>query len=457
MNRGLTIFLVALAVALGGFVVIRSAMRQEPGKPPGSALFDFAPDEIRNVVITNGDAALDFRRTDKGWSINPAPIDRASAEAIRNLMKLALETPVLDRIDAGEIKDPESLAKYGLNKSRLQLDFKGDGDHPLLFGKDSADEARVYVRFQNSQDVYLVDDRLSRAIFRPVEEFRDRRLSNLRAERIERFVIRRPGGEIEIRRTAAGWRIVRPLDAAADDEAVTKLLNQVLGLKIQAFLDAEASESGSQDLTEPFAEVLLFAEGEAEPEVLSLATPRPEGGVLGRFSARDVTVLLPDLASKLVTTDLQTLRDRALARVNLDLVDRIRVVSKGRKFVVSRKAGEWEVQDGPKVGNASSAAVDRLVEALQAARVQRFEPTTVASLAKYGLDSPEREVEFLSVVSENTPESPAGEQSILAIAFGSKSVDGMIPVHISNSPEIAFVPPSILDSLPVEASSWVSP
>jgi len=457
MSRGLTIFLLVIALALAGFVGIRSFMRQDPGKPSGSALFDFEPDEIRNVVITSGDATMDFRRTDKGWSINPAPIDRASAEAIRNLMKLALETAVLDRISADEMKDPENLAEYGLTKSRLQLDFKGDGDHPLLFGKDAADGGRIYVRFKNAQDVYLIDDRLFRAIFRPVEEFRDRRLSNLRADRIERFIIRRPGGEIEIRQTAGGWRIVRPLEAPADDVAVTNLLNQILGLPIQSFVDPSAEESGARDLADPYAEVQLFAEGEPEPEVLSLGVPRPEGGVLGRFSARDVTVLLPDLASKLVGTELQTLRDSALARVNLDLVDKIRLTSKASAFSVSRKAGGWEVQDGPKVGNASEAAVDRLVGALEAARVQRFESTTVANLARYGLDSPERRVEFLSVVSENTAESAAGEQSILAISFGSGTADGLIPVHLGNSPEIAFVGPAILEAVPVEASSWVSP
>lgn len=457
MNPRATILLVVLALGLAGFVVFQSTLRRDPGKVPGSPLFDFEPDEVRNVVIMNGDTTLDFRRGDDGWQINPAPLDRASPEVIRKLITLALNTPVLDRIDVDQQKDPEGLAKYGLLKSRMQLDFKGDGDHPLLFGKEAAGTGRIYVRFANSSEVYLIDDELARTMFRPVVEFRDRRLSNLRPERIERVVVRRPGGQIEIRRTAGGWRIVRPLEAAADEKAVNAFLNGILGLQIQSFVDGKQGDSGDFGLAEPTAEIRLFAEGDLAPEVLTFGAPAPGGGQYAGFSSREVTVVLPDTARKIVDVDPGSLRDPALARVNLDLVDMIRVQSKGSEFTVSRKSGGWEVKDQAKVGKASEAAVERLVETLRDTRVQRFEPTTVANLKSYGLGDPGRRVVFLAVASENTPESQAGEQTVLDLSFGKPTADGLIPVYAAMSSEIALVPAGVLEAVPGDAASWVTP
>ncbi len=457
MNRRATIFLAILALGLGTFVILQSSLRQDPGKPPGSALFDFEPDAVRSVIVTNGDAKLDFWRTENGWQINPAPVDRASAAAIRQILTLALDTRVLDRVKAVELADGKALSTYGLRKSRMRLDFKGDGDHALLFGKEASGEGRVYVRFENADDVYLIDDALYRAVFRPVGDFRDRRLSNLRPDRIESFVIRRPSGEIEIRRRAGGWHIVRPISVPADENAVTAFLNQVLGLEIQAFVEPGASGSVDQALDEPAASISLFAEGEAAPEVLKLGGQDAAGGVFARFSSRDVTVTLPQSAEKLLATELKTFRDPALARLNLDLVDRIRISAGATRFSVSRKAGSWEITDGEKIGRASEPAVERLADMLKTTRVERFESASPAKLAALGLDTPERRVDFLSVVSENTPESPAGEQSVLALAFGKPAADGLIPVHAADSPEIAFVPATVLVALPVEPASWVSP
>jgi len=95
----------------------------------------------------------------------------------------------------------------------------------------------------------------------------------------------------------------------------------------------------------------------------------------------------------------------------------------------------------------SAQAINHLVEILQATKVITFLPATPVELEKHNLNTPLHRLTFLSVVSENTPESPAGEQVVLDLAFADPLPDGSVPIHITGSPEIFLVPASILKAL----------
>ena len=66
-------------------------------------------------------------------------------------------------------------------------------------------------------------------------------------------------------------------------------------------------------------------------------------------------------------------------------------------------------------------------------------------------------MEFFAVLSENTPETVAGNQLVAGLKFGAKQETGLVPVLKTGSPEIAFVPETILAAVPQEESSWVAP
>ena len=93
---------------------------------------------------------------------------------------------------------------------------------------------------------------------------------------------------------------------------------------------------------------------------------------------------------------------------------------------------------------------------MAAAEVSSYTPATGVRLADYGLDPPRCSVEFLSVLSENTPETAAGEQVIAAVSFG-KSKEGRICVRLDESPEIAVVPEKLLEAVPLDPAAWLSP
>ena len=255
MSRLSTFFLVAvaglLAIFFGIYLHLRSA--GTPTKAVGSPLFSFDPDDIRWINIHNGDASIELKRSYSGWQIMPEPGDQASSEVVKQLMEAARTTLVLDRIRAGELGYKDKLSEYGLRKSQLQLDFGGDRDLSLLFGKDSVDESRVYVRFENSDDVYVVSNKLSRMIQRPLQEFRDRRLTTLHPTRVDRLVLKRAGGEMELRKDGRGWAIIKPIAARADEASVSSFVEKILRTGIDGFVAEEGGDPGSFGLLPRFS------------------------------------------------------------------------------------------------------------------------------------------------------------------------------------------------------------
>ncbi len=451
MSRAATVFLLISALIVGALVVVLVPLKSGAGKPVGSPLFDFDPDDINLIKVTNGEEVFELRRTEDGWFTGPEPSDRASVDAVRRIIDSARSTPILDRIDAREIDDRDELSTYGLKKTRLQFDFRGDRDLPLLIGKDAADETRAYVRFQDSQNIYLIPDELVTLISSPPQDFRDRMPMRLRPDRVDRIVIKRAPGEIELKRTGRGWQIIKPLTAAASDSAVESFLGTILKMRIEGF-ETDANPSG-MGLSEPTAEVQLYGEGSSVPETIRVGASSPQGGVFVRLEPRGVTARLPDAISKILDLDLATLRDNALARVNLDLVDMIRVTTPASSFEIRRKGDLWVCGDKPVDG----LLIQKMVEALTGAKSTGFAPATADGLEKNGLSHPPLAVDFYSVVSENTPETTAGEQLVTGLKFGKPLDSGLVPALTTGSPEITFIPQKALEAIPLQESAWQVP
>jgi hypothetical protein len=440
MSRVATIFLVLLAIGLAVFVGTTERWRSSPERTiqPGSPLFDFDPEDIAHIRITNGDQSFRIKREEGGWILETTNPDAANPEAVAAIFKTALATPVLDRIDPSEIQDKQNLATYGVLKSTLQLDFKGDRPLSLLFGKVGADGNRTYVAFEKSNAVYLIPNDLAKLIAMPSDNFRDRRLVPIDSERVRRIEIQRGTTALELENKGRGWRIIKPLDAPADNEAVTALLQKWSALRLASIDQSNKKSEASPEPFEPLSEIRIFSENSTEPSIISIGKPSPDGFVPVRLQPRNIGGSAPPALAESSAIDLDQLRDRALARLNPDLVDLVRWQKGESKTEIRRADGTWP------------AAAEKIFEALASTKTSRYTPATPAALAAAGLNKPASHLEFLSVLSENTPEALAGEHAVLSLDIGYPQPDGTLPVHIIGSPEIAFVPAAFSNNLPAE-------
>jgi hypothetical protein len=441
MNRIATILLVLAATGLAVFVGTTHRWRFSTERviQPGSALFDFDPDDITGISIKNGDQSFRIQRSDDGWHLTKGLEDSASPEAVAALIQTALETPVLDRIDASEIRDDKNLSGYGVLKSSLQIDFKGDRPPSLLIGKTSPDGTRQYVSFENSKTVYLIPKDIVRLLTLPIENYRDRRILPLDPAQIERIVFRRGNSTLELQRDGDEWKILRPLNAPADAAAVDDLLSKIHALRLENFQLENKPASSGDSRFDSSAEAQFFTNSGETPYTIQIAPSTAEAPATVHLESRKMSGTTNPEAATLFSPDLETLRDTALLRINLDLVDVIRVDRNGARRDITRTRDGW---------SDNSENVQNIAKNLARTKVSARLPATPSEIQMSGLDTPQASITFLSVLSENTPEATAGEHIVAGFKVGTPLPDGRLPVLVDGTPEIRLVPADLLNSLP---------
>jgi Domain of unknown function (DUF4340) len=256
-------------------------------------------------------------------------------------------------------------------------------------------------------------------------------------------------------RDASGWRITRPLHALADKQKVEDFLKRVLGLRILEFMGDDSGDLGAYGIVEGRDEITIYAEGSDRHQTLRFGTDK-FGTLFGQFTARDSVYRLPAQSAELLQITPETLRDRRLLPLNLDIVDAVRIRTPAKEFSLRREGEGWIINDGGSKRPASSAAVQALADAVSTAEVSAYQAVSEEKAAAFGLGQPRCEIAFLSVLSENTPEARAGEQVIGSLTIG-KQEEGRVFVRIGETPEVMSVPETILNAVPLDPTAWLSP
>ena len=155
----------------------------------------------------------------------------------------------------------------------------------------------------------------------------------------------------------------------------------------------------------------------------------------------------------LLTVKPNDVRDRALARINADTVDRIHVAPDGADAVHPRAQGrEMDAQRPARQRGGRARARQR---AQHGAQVVDFVADSAApgDLAKYGLDKPAVQVRFAAFASENTAESNAGEKPVATVDFG-KEEGANVYARLEEEPFIVSVPKTVLTSVWTDPLQW---
>lgn len=455
MSRVSTILLAVVAFAAVIFLAIYEPLTRKGRDADRSPyVLNFDPSKVTTIRITSGDDSIELKRRGNAWKLGPKIKDRADAALVGQLLTAASNMRAFDRMAASEFKDSDDLGDFSLRNPKRRIEFSGDDSVTLLLGKDAVSEDRIYVRRDDSRTVYVVSDDILKLAYRNPEEFRDRRLSDLTPDQIDRFVLRLPAGEIEVTREAQGWSITKPLHAAADAKKVEDYLARLLGLKIVNFVAPDSGDLSTYGITEGQNEISFFAEGNDRHQTLRFGSnpTDPASTVFAQFTARDSIYHLPESNRDLLQITPDTFRDRNLLPLNLDMVDAIRIQTPGVKFSLSRAGDGWEIHQDGQVAPANAAAVQKLADMLAKSQVASYAPLA-GNAAAYGFAAPIAQIEFLSVLSENTPEAKAGENLIGSISIGA-TAGGQISVHVGDSPEVAKVPEVSLKGLPVDPAAF---
>ena len=470
MNWKTTIVLLALAIAGGAYLKFYEMKRPDTAeaKRQSQNVVNFNREKINGIDIWNGDDKINMRRDNNKWRLEAPIKDQADNALIDNLLS-ELEAWQKDgTISAKEIKaDKSKLDEYGLNKPKLRLRLRGEGEpRPILFGKDAALEGKMYVRLENSKETFLASQSIKKAIEKKADEFRDRKLTDLVTAQVSRLIIKTAAGEMELEKKGEHWEIAKPMRARGDDQKIGDLIAQITTARIQQFVADDHGDLHPYGLAEPRGSVTLFGQDDKsagrtdssrgeQGQTLQIggAPEKEKDQIFVRSTARGFVYTLPKKVEETLNAKPNDLRDRHLVRFETNILDRITVDSPGKgKTVLARKEENWTMASRNNAP-ANSGEVNRLIDRLKDEQVAKFVEDVASNLPKFGLDKPQLQVTLSSFASENTAETKAGEHPIATIAFG--KVDGdNVYARLGDEPFIVAVPRKFLDEILVDPLQW---
>jgi len=470
MKPRTTLILLVIAAVFFGYMYFyeKNLPSSEEAKRQSQNVVNITPDKIDGMVIQNGDDKIELRRHDKKWRLESPIKDQADSSLVDNILSEVESWQKDTTISAKEIEaDKNRLNEYGLNKPKLRLKLLGpDAPPEILLGKDAALEGKMYVRFENAKDAFVVSQAVKKAIDKKPNDFRDKKLTDLNVTQVTRLIVKSPAGELELAKKGEHWDLVRPLRARGDDQKIGDLIAQITTAQIQQFVADDRGDLHPYGLAEPRGAITLFGENDKsgnrtdsshaeQGQMLQIgAVPeKQKDQVYVRFAPRGFVYTLPKKIEDVLNVKPNDLRDRHLVRIDRNNLDRINIEAEGKtKTVLARKDEKWTLANR-KNTPANAAEVSRLIETLSNEQVTKFVDDVASDLAKYGLDKPQLRVTFSSFASENTAETKAGEQPFATIAFGKVEGDSVY-ARLGDEPFILAVRKSLIDNIYYDPLQW---
>ncbi len=461
MKTRTTVILFLLAAGLFAFIHFyadrQTGTRARLAQNQYAVSFD--RNDIDGITISRGDAPLvTLKHTGNTWRITDPVQDRADPALMDQLLT------VLERIPQEGVIEPDpnsgdatrkNLRSFALTRPKMKIEFTGKKPpSPIYIGRETAVDGKIYLRQEDSETAYVVDAGVRTAINKSPDDFRDPRITDFSATQAARVLISTKDGEMELSKEGDDWNLLRPIKARADAFRVAELITRIVSARVSSFVGDDRGDLAAKGLSEPMGTISLFTADNKESAVIQLGAKGKDSaadGVFARYAARGSVYLLPQDFAAILDTPPNDLRDRHLARINPDIVDRITLRAGSAPRVVLDRCGEnWSIAGG---GEADAAEVTRLLDLLRTREVRDFVADTASDLAKYGLDNPVLRVGLSSYASENVPEAGAGEHPILSISFG-KTEGNTVYLRLEDEPFVVSVDKSLLNSIPSDPIRW---
>ena len=336
------------------------------------SLLSGAPAAIERLDVRGPSGYLQLARGEhNGWRLFQPFTARADSAAVAALVEKLLACDVVQFVqDAVGDLSPYGLDSQSAVTAVLNTDT-GDGSQMLSFGDPLPnDPSLVYARLQAENSIYAVPQDVRQALLLKPDDLRDRRLPGLDPDQLGGLRVEAGETALEFRQDDDGtWRIVAPIRAPADADAVRDLLRSWADVRLVAFEDADPSAppaAGSREIR------LTPRQARAPGAVLHVA-PQPGDVDACRIAIEGEASVAVAVPARLLEfpLDPQPYRARDVLALAPADVDRIRIA-----------AGETTVQidRDPSTGQWVPAApwVDGLLAALAPLRAESILPADAA-------------------------------------------------------------------------------
>jgi len=265
MNPRNTAILALVVAALGAFLYfyeIRGQEERAEAEEAAKRLFQgVAAEDIESIaLVASGGERVRLERSEEGWRITEPvhfPADPIRADSLASSLASLSSEAVFE--------EPEPLEEYGIGADPDIRFSVGGVEHTLQIGDKTPIGGNTYVKTGEGAQVYAVKSYHATGLSRSLEELREAKMMDFDRDAIDRIEAKWPGGGVVLEKGEDGWRLLEPVEAMADADAVNGLLSDLQFLRADGFID-EVPPDAEVGLDAPAFEVELVAGASGEGE-----------------------------------------------------------------------------------------------------------------------------------------------------------------------------------------------
>ncbi|MBN1257201.1 MAG: DUF4340 domain-containing protein [Planctomycetes bacterium] len=394
MRLKTTVILILIAAGLSFLNLVNAWQRQvELEKSAYAGLLMPIPlKEVQGFTIDYGDGQnpVVCQRMEKRWQLTSPINDLADRYAVEEVLAL---------VSYGRARPASNLteAESGFSKDSATLTvYSPDLAAKVIFGKQVPEENSIYVRTEKQPgEIFLLDMDMAAFLKRLPEEFRAMDLFPGKPDKVQTIILGggsevKTGGQIELERTAGGWRLRAPGSWQADGEKVENLLQRYSQLRAKQVLAEDLEQKEDFGFKRENSVVLTVITAKDESETIILAPPLAPGGngaaiVIGRNVIFEVA---DGLRRAIATASVDSYRQKRLEPLaDVEGFGEIQVEVSGTLLRLLRSETLW-YGETPRKFPVDLEVLNQLVleiENLTAISYINDQPET---LAAYGLQNP---------------------------------------------------------------------
>ncbi len=335
-SRRLLIYALLLTAALGGYYLleVRHPAQKAQRESLDRRILDLDIAGIEKIRI-HGDEDIVLQLSADGWNILEPLACRADKREVAGLLD-AIATLEYER-HLENVADREPFALHpGLSVATATA------AHDIEFGRQNPAGNLCYVACSGRDGVFLVDVYGVYRLQTDVMQLRDKQLSVLNREAIEKVSISRDGVRFEVVRVPEeGWQLPGEGAPGLKQSLVERLMFRLAAAEALAFPSVPAAELGAAD-------IMLKIYGAGQTEEIRIWDRRTEQGKVFALSSRSKEVMEVDPALlDAVPEDLRDIVDRGVAHIPEDEISLIVLKKSEKRFEIRRDGGNFSCAGRP--------------------------------------------------------------------------------------------------------------
>ncbi|MDH3284988.1 MAG: DUF4340 domain-containing protein [Acidobacteriota bacterium] len=369
----------------------------------GMLLPDVDAEGVERIAVVRDGETLALEKADEDWWLREPIEDRADRYRVEQLIRDLIEAEVTGRIAADRVQGGDEAT--GLGDGAVRIELSGaEASADVEIGARRVPGGLRYARLAGDDRLALVRERLTETLSVTVQGLRDKTLVSASTVDMRRLVVERSGERfLELVRGGTpehgeSWRLVHPIEDAADRGRVTTLLSELVALRADAFVDVSPAEDAGLDPAD-WRFVVELAEDDGEQtdgRVVEIALGREavdgSGLRFASISNREALFeVMADALLALLSRPLESFRSMMALDLTTWDVAEVEITRAGDTLTVARVDDEFDPESkwravSPAGFPLDAAAFDRTLSEL--ARIEAKRLADDVSREKAGLVEP---------------------------------------------------------------------